>query len=102
VILDPEKNMRFMKEFYTMFSRNDLALGETLNFFTTRHQWTIRRNAFLSLFVPVVTGLMESGIYSRWEYYSEALKTYWNLSLARKKLFHIILFYTISLFEILS
>jgi len=65
MILDPEEDVRLLKEFYSLFSQDNFVLGDTLNFFTERYQWIIRRNAFLSSFLPILSGLMESGIYSR-------------------------------------
>jgi len=34
MILDPQENLRLLKESYTLFSQNDLVLGRNLNFFT--------------------------------------------------------------------
>jgi len=87
MILNPEEDVRLVKEFYSLFSPNEFVLGETVNFLTARHQWIIRRNQFLSSILPILSALMESGIYSRWEHYSRLLATLWELLDLRKKMF---------------
>jgi len=87
MIFDAEANIRILKEFLSLFSENDFVLGETFSFFTARYQWIIRRNAFLSSFLPILSALMESGIYSRWEHYSWLLSTYWAILGSRTKIF---------------
>jgi len=87
MILDLEEKVELLKEFHSFFSHNDFALGETFNFVTARNQWIIRRNEFLSSFLPILSALMESGIYGRWEHYNWLQFTYLEILRSRHKMF---------------
>jgi len=86
IIINPEKDVRLFEELNTIFTRNVLVMGETLGLFSTRYHWVIRRNAFLRLILPVLSGLEESGIYRKWDYYSEVLHSRMHLHYARRVL----------------
>jgi len=89
MIVDSEENINFLKELNTLFSENFLVLGEKLNFLSERKQWCFRRNGFLTLISPILSGLMESGIYKRWEYFSKAMSTYWEVLETKNKLIQV-------------
>ena len=86
MVLNPEKNMILLKDLNTLFTQNIVAFGEKLNFFSDRKLWVFRRNGFLTVILTIQTGLMESGIYKRWEYFSKVLSTYWELLETQTKL----------------
>ena len=86
IIVDPEKNMNFLKELNTVFTKNVVILGEKLNLLSERKQWCFRRNGFLTLILPILSGLTESGIYKRWEYFSQVMSTYMDLLEIKTKL----------------
>ena len=86
ILINPEKEVQVFEELNTIFTRNVLVLGETLNLFSTRTQWVFRRNAFLRLVLPILVGLEESGIYAKWEYFSEILSSRVHLQYAGRVL----------------
>jgi len=66
VFFDSDDIVKLFQELNAIFTKNVVVLGETLHFFSTRSQWIFKRNAFLRLILPIVTGLEESGIYTRY------------------------------------
>jgi len=85
-ILNPEDDLRLVKELYRIFTTNVFVLGDKLNLLSEQKQWAIRRNNFLTSFLPILSGLIESGIYNRWEYFETVLSTFRVYWATRKKL----------------
>jgi len=83
ILINPEKQVRVFAELNTIFTRNVSVLSETLDLFSTRNQWVFRRNAFLRLVSPLLAALEESGIYTKWKYFSEILSNHMHLNHAR-------------------
>jgi len=46
IILDSENVVKVFGELNTIFTKNILAMGETLGLFSTRSQWLFLRNTF--------------------------------------------------------
>jgi len=80
MILNPEDDVKLLKQLYRIFATNIVVLGDKLSLLTEQKQLTVRRNSFLTSFLPILSGLIESGIYQRWEYFEKVLSThqvYW-------------------------
>jgi len=79
IFFDKDEQVKNFEELISIFSKNVLILGPTFDLFATRDQWLFQRNVFLRLALPFMEGMEESGIFTRWEYYHEAMKDYANL-----------------------
>jgi len=86
MILELEEDIRKLNELHSLFSGNNFVLGKTLNVLSKRNQWIIRRNGFLLSFLPIISSLMESGIYSRWEHYERIIDMRWEIYKSRNML----------------
>jgi len=83
IFFDSDDIVKLFQELNAIFTKNVVVLGETLHFFSTRSQWIFKRNAFLRLILPIVTGLEESGIYTRWKSFAELTYSYSQLIFSR-------------------
>lgn len=86
IIFDSGSIVKLFGELNTIFTNNLLIFGETLDLFSVRNQWVVRRNALYRLILPFAAGLDESGIFSRWRNYREMMINYYQLSSSRRML----------------
>jgi len=71
IFLDIRNNVVIFGELIEFLSENVFIFGQDIDMFSVRNQWTVDRNFFLRLVGMYLQGMDESGIYSRWKFYSE-------------------------------
>jgi len=81
IFFDNISEMDFLTELTRLLSEDKLVLaGSELSLFSTRRQWVIRRNYLNRLIRPYLKGVVESGIFQRWEKFHEIHDQFWKMN----------------------
>jgi len=68
VILDKVHSVESIRQLFSMFySNRTIVTGQKFELFSTRRQWLSKRKHFFKLMYPYLNGIIESGIFGRWE-----------------------------------